>query len=255
MFRKSLRRAWQDTFRVLGGWGLFVAIFLITPVGFFLHWLTSGYVAVTQEIAIWVIYGLVASGAVFIGLFLLQIIAAPYRIERDAHYETKRNRDELSTDVAKLKAEVPNLNCNINGMVIDGDKGFVFVFATIKNIGRASSKVLSLRLALRCGTSDRLLEVTHPRSITYQEHGSKITYRHPDALFAKGGSDSITPGDVIRGYVVGKITNDEALLEGNATLQLIVFDAYENETTVEKPFTSISCGFLPGTAPEVEKIE
>lgn len=166
------------------------------------------------------------------------------------------SRPLFGDEETTLAPEGPRFHCHINGMVVDnGDDPFVIVFATVKNIGGAPSKILSIRLRLLYGDATRQLEIVHPRSVRYQEPGTRIKYYHPDALFEKGGKKPITPGDVVRGYVVGKIKKEEAALEGaDARVQIIVFDAFEKGTYAEKPLTSFSPGFLPGTSPEVEKI-
>lgn len=84
-----LKKAWRDTFRLLGGSGLFFAVFAIAPVGFALHTLVHGWQAMMPEMQVWLIYGAAATGVVFSALFIMNLLCAPYRLERDAHNEAK----------------------------------------------------------------------------------------------------------------------------------------------------------------------
>ncbi len=83
MWKRCIRRAWLDTFKFLGGRSLIVTLLLIPPVGFALHWLTSGLAKMLQEMTAWAIYGLAATGVIFVCIFLFNLACAPYRIERD----------------------------------------------------------------------------------------------------------------------------------------------------------------------------
>jgi uncharacterized membrane protein len=96
MTQKSLRLAWQLTCAALGGWSALLFVGLVPVVGFGLHWLTAGRLAMLPELQVWLIYGLAATGVVFLGLFLVNLIRAPYLLwqeERDAHERTKRRLD------------------------------------------------------------------------------------------------------------------------------------------------------------------
>lgn len=140
MFKASFRRAWRDTFHVLGGPPAFVALVLVAPVGFVLHWATSGLNPMLDEIQVWLIYGLAASGLVFSGLFIFNLLCAPYRIERDNHAVTKASLAALAPNGFALprllaKKEVFTLEesaCLLSGEALNYKKlsgpanGFLF---------------------------------------------------------------------------------------------------------------------------------
>lgn len=97
---QCITRAWTDTFRLLGGWGLVFAVLAIPIVGFGLHAYLQGPEAMTPEFQIWLIYGLASTGLVFTVIYVWNLVLAPYRIERDAHAETK-------SKLAKIEAQIP----------------------------------------------------------------------------------------------------------------------------------------------------
>ena len=88
-FMRCIKRAWSDTFHFLGGWGLLFGVVAIPLVGFALHAGVRGPQAMMPEFEIWLIYGLAATGIVFSGIFLWNLVWARYRLEREAHEKTK----------------------------------------------------------------------------------------------------------------------------------------------------------------------
>ena len=95
MWKRCIRRAWSDTFNFLGGRSLIAALFFIPPVGFALHWLTSGLAEMLQEMIAWAIYSVAATLVVAVCIFLFNLACAPYRIERDRHRIERDRRVEL----------------------------------------------------------------------------------------------------------------------------------------------------------------
>lgn len=84
-----IKRAWQETFALLGGWGIVFGAVAIPCVGFYLHYITTGIAEMMGEVQVWLIYGAAATGIVFALVFLINLMRAPYLIERDAHNDTK----------------------------------------------------------------------------------------------------------------------------------------------------------------------
>jgi hypothetical protein len=81
----NVRRAWKETFGLLGGSGIVFAVLAIPCVGFLLHFFTSGVAAMMGEFQVWLIYSAAATGVVFVLLFFVNLLRSPYLIERDAH--------------------------------------------------------------------------------------------------------------------------------------------------------------------------
>jgi hypothetical protein len=96
-----LKRAMADTFAFLGGWGLVAGIFAIPIVGLALHLYLSGPTAMMGEFEVWAIYGLAATVAVFLSIFVINLARTPLIIEREAH---KRTYAEL----LMIKDRLPN---------------------------------------------------------------------------------------------------------------------------------------------------
>ena len=79
-----LKRAWKDTWSIMGGWTALIPLFLIFPVGFGLHYLQEGRAQALPELQVFGVYGLQATGAVFGSFYFWNLICAPYRIARDS---------------------------------------------------------------------------------------------------------------------------------------------------------------------------
>ena len=95
MWGQCFRRSWRDTLRFMGGPQVALAVLAIPAVGFLLHWSIDGARQAADEIHMWVIYGLAATGIVFATIFLWNLLWSPYRVERD-------RRKSLEAEVSKL---------------------------------------------------------------------------------------------------------------------------------------------------------
>jgi hypothetical protein len=126
MWNQSIRRAWGDTSKLFGGWPLVIALLLIPPVGFALHWITSGVAAMMEEVYVWVIYGLSATGTVFAGFFLFNLACAPYRIERDRRTDLDCRLVKAEDRIAKLTHD-PRTDAEKN-KIYDGPHKNIRVF-------------------------------------------------------------------------------------------------------------------------------
>jgi hypothetical protein len=92
-----LKRAWLDTNRLLGGTATYIAIIALPVIGLAFHFLLDGYAPMSGEAHIWVFYMLAPLGAAFFLLFIWNLIAAPYRIEKeraDRLERTLKSQDE-----------------------------------------------------------------------------------------------------------------------------------------------------------------
>lgn len=109
---KVIKRGWRDAVAVFGGWQAVIPLLIIPPVGFLLHLQFGRPQAVQNELFIWAIYGLAASGVVFILIFVGSVISAPYRIERDRANTEKSRADAANAEVKKLirSLEKPDVN-------------------------------------------------------------------------------------------------------------------------------------------------
>ncbi len=76
-----------------------LAVLAIPAVGFLLHWSIDGARQAADEIHMWVIYGLAATGIVFATIFLWNLLWSPYRVERD-------RRKSLEAEVSKLQERI-----------------------------------------------------------------------------------------------------------------------------------------------------
>ena len=92
-----LKRAWADTHRLIGGWPTFIAIIILPLMGLSFHYYVDGFVPMVSEAHIWLLYMLAPLWAAFLMLFSWNLVWAPYRIEKDAHLETKAQLDKFSS--------------------------------------------------------------------------------------------------------------------------------------------------------------
>ena len=101
---RYLNHAFDYTYRSLGGWSLFATVVVIPIVGFALHWLLAGWGPVSGEVQVWGVYGLAATGLVFVSIFGFNLICAPFRLEREAHNSTKLALQVLQESLPKSTA-------------------------------------------------------------------------------------------------------------------------------------------------------
>ena len=197
-------------------------------------------------LGIFVVLGLAV--AVWIGA----TARAPYKQRDEA-----RNAVQVCDDqIKELQDHSPKLDAQIKGMVVDGNGGHLFVFATVVNIGKSPSSITSLKMQLCFDECVENLSGTHPPSIKYnQSNGVRVAYRSHDALISKG-TNPIAAGGQVSGYVVSHITKENAKREadGSAQVNLIITDAYGEEYLVSKVLKTHDPGFLPGTTPEVKTL-
>ena len=97
---RYINHAFRYTLSSLGGPALFFSVLAIPAVGFALHFWLVGQDAMKAEFRVWLVYGLAATGFVFLALFAFNLACAPYRMERDAHLLTL-------TEVDRLRAQLP----------------------------------------------------------------------------------------------------------------------------------------------------
>ena len=71
------------------------AVIAVPVVGLALHWAMVGRAAMTAELQIWLLYGLAATGLVFLTVFAKNLACAPFRLEREAHAATKAELVQL----------------------------------------------------------------------------------------------------------------------------------------------------------------
>ena len=90
----------------MGGWQLLLAVGLIPVVGFALHSMFGRPEEVLGELHIWVLYGLSATGIVFLTIFLWNLLCAPYRIMRDKFANLVETFSAAETDSAKSSRNI-----------------------------------------------------------------------------------------------------------------------------------------------------
>lgn len=99
MIREILIRGLRTTRHLMGGWTSLIFLVPVPVISFVLHWLRSGQTAMTAEIEVWLVNGLMASGLTFLLIFLGSLFFAPFQIERerriDAESESNRLREKL----------------------------------------------------------------------------------------------------------------------------------------------------------------
>tara|TARA_R110002051_G_scaffold1194_4_gene6519 strand:+ start:1050 stop:1673 length:624 start_codon:yes stop_codon:yes gene_type:complete len=95
MLKQCLRRSWKDSLTFIGGPQALVALIAIPVVGFALHSQFGAINEVLDQFHIWLIYGLTATGLVFLTVFVWNLTQSPYRVERD-------KRRELQAQLAKF---------------------------------------------------------------------------------------------------------------------------------------------------------
>jgi hypothetical protein len=95
MIIASIKRAGRDAFSWFGGWQAVVPIILVAPVGLVLYWRFGPEAEVQNQVVAWLITGLAAGLVVFSGFFFWALLAAPYRMEREAHETTLEKLSRL----------------------------------------------------------------------------------------------------------------------------------------------------------------
>lgn len=99
--------AFRSTFATLGGSGALIAVIAVPLVGFALHLLQSGWDAMSEELQVWWVYGLQATGVVALALYGWNLACAPHRIEREKRIATEAKYTRLQRQMPKSKAEQP----------------------------------------------------------------------------------------------------------------------------------------------------
>jgi hypothetical protein len=116
---RYVRHALSYTFASLGGWALLFSLLAIPAVGFVLHRWIAGSAAMNAEFQVWLVYGLAATGIVFLSLFAFNLACAPYRIERDSHKKTVLERDALQSQAVRRNTQ-RTLTAEHQGILSDG---------------------------------------------------------------------------------------------------------------------------------------
>lgn len=98
-FGAVITRAYEETLNAMGGRSFLLTLLASPFLGFAIHLLSSGYDKVMEEIHLWLIYGLAATGALWSFLFLFNLNMAPYRIERDRRILLEGELRKIPTSV------------------------------------------------------------------------------------------------------------------------------------------------------------
>lgn len=153
MWAKSFNRSWSDTLAFMGGPQVLLAVVAIPAVGFLLHAIFGGPAPLAGEIRMWVMYGLSATGIVFISILIWNWACAPYRIERD-------KRRELEAEIKGLRERVtPKVACALEPMADQHDAGntLTTVGGTAQTLWRMDSHAIKIKVSNI--TSDTLTAV------------------------------------------------------------------------------------------------
>ena len=97
--------ALRHTFTSLGGKPLFFSVLAIPFVGFVLHRWIEGAEAMNAELHVYLIYGLAATGLVFLVMFTLNLSCAPYWLEKEAHTTLMGQHQALLAQVKKTASK------------------------------------------------------------------------------------------------------------------------------------------------------
>ena len=92
-------RAYRDTLESMGGKSFLLPLTMGPLLGFAIHYATAEQGKVMEEIHLWLVYGLAATGALWTALFLFNLNMAPYRIERDRRVELELTLDRIPKEV------------------------------------------------------------------------------------------------------------------------------------------------------------
>lgn len=101
---RAIKNGWKETFSFLGGWGWLYSLLIIPIIGFVLHWLIAGADAMRPELKIWLVYGLAAACLAFMGLLIVNIAAAPYRLERERADLLEAKCNAVQKEIDTLRA-------------------------------------------------------------------------------------------------------------------------------------------------------
>lgn len=144
---ESISHAWRKSLDSLGFPSLLWTILAIPSVGFTLHFLVSGYVSMSGELHIWLIYGLAATGLVFLTLFAFNLACAPFRIERVRRIEAESENSRLSTEHEAALKTIPMRFRQLDGTLWDDERSVARVTGPISP-GSNSNEIVFKRLTL-----------------------------------------------------------------------------------------------------------
>ena len=111
------------------------AVIAIPIVGFLLHACLLGRQAMMPEFQIWLVYGLAATGVVFISLFVWNLACAPYRIERERAESLVAERDHAVTSLTNARDAIPPKLSLMDANIRDGDRIVAISLASIRADG------------------------------------------------------------------------------------------------------------------------
>jgi hypothetical protein len=113
--RAACSRATKDTWASITRWGFGVPALAIFVLGSTIHYYRFGSEAVMDEWQIWLSYTLATIGALALALFSLNLVCAPFRLERERADAAEIRVQDLETQVG------PGISCEAVGSILLAD--------------------------------------------------------------------------------------------------------------------------------------
>jgi hypothetical protein len=216
-----LARAFSDTRRAARGWGFGVPAILIFLLGTAVHYKIAGSAAVIAEWQIWLAYSLVPIGALALSMFLFNLVASPFRIERDQvdkledELENERNkRMAAESERDALKAVVSHFNLHIDATIWGGcvaglpNAASLVTIVSIVNAGNAPSAAVHWHMWLESSGETLPLPLIHLQNFTVdlQEQGA-TKFSESDSIYRKT-VDPLQAGGFKQGHLVSLIEQE-----------------------------------------------
>jgi len=206
---RILGRAAQDTLRQAGHVSGFVWLAGVPSVALVAHYLLFGRQEMIEEVPPYVSL-LAGLGVAVVGLFVVNLIAAPYRTQRErgdkageAIRRLEATQRTLADEVARLSGHRPELAVRVDqvgfGVTTDG-RGITYIQVSIRNCGTMASVADEFEAQLRTS----LGEVWKLPLYTVKDMkipGTSLRLRHEDAIYERAISP-IPPGGKVSGHLV-----------------------------------------------------
>jgi hypothetical protein len=226
-------------------------IFLVVGLlgGVALHGLIFGRGAMVAE---WptVVSALAAYGALCILFLLFNLVAAPYRIERDMRLSLEEESavksltiERLDGELREAREEAPDIRLNILQLIYGGetdhfpDKIMVGASVRVSNRGREPSALDGWSLLLITKDGEGVpLELTHlgGRTTLSLLNGQMLSFDEGELIYLKG-RQPIGSGAMVAGFLIGFLPASLRSLFDGATLELSCVDVRDRRIIDSKP--------------------
>lgn len=250
--KSVVARAVRDTVSFWGGWQKVVVAVILILTGFTLHYLYASKVApVKDEALLFVLYTLAPVGLFTTILFLWNVVAAPFRIEKERRISAEK---ELSLVCAKNEPRaifaIRVVQDVWGGLTPTGER-VVLLALKISNMGQRASALTDWCVKIiKDDGKEYLGAVTVMQNATFQGvSGTRLTIVPEDMIYTKT-QRPISSGQIVDGYILSLFPPEVLQGEDEATAVVSVQDVFGGEWEASCALNHGDTGritYLPGT--------